>query len=421
MRRVIAALGMLMLTTPLWGQEPAREEPVEHRVQRGETLWELARRYLDDPYQWRVIYHANSARLSDPDLILPGQVLHIPTGAGPAATGRVSIRPGVQEPDPLGDPVAPTRSGQPQPAAQAAEEARAARPAQPATEETRPTGLAFDRAAPRAAPQDPDRTVFHRPPSASRASDRPTVLSEPAIDHYPVKPGEFSSAAWVASPAEMEVLGTFIRSVRTDPDAWGGPVWSHPNDQVLIAYADGVRPEPGTRLVLVQVGDRIRTGGQGDRIIDPRGIARVTSLNADAIEARIETQYGPIMPGQLAVPEVAMPEQSASEAGPVPDGYDLEGRLVAFAIERPIHNRADLAFVDLGRAEGVRLGDVFLAFIPSRESDVEAVPDRTLPPEPVAELRVVRVTENTATVKVDRIMLPRLREDLPVRRIRRMP
>lgn len=405
MRRVIAGLAMLMLAAPLEGQEPAEAVGAEHRVSRGETLWELAQRYLNDPYQWRVIYDANSGLLSDPDLILPGQVLMIPAAVAAAPTARISIRPGVQEPDPLGNPVADR--AQPSQQQQAAQPTRA--------------GLAFDRAGPRqATQQDPNRTVFYRQAPPTRTADLPTVLSEPEIERFPVRPGEFSSAAWVAVPSDLEVVGTFLRSVRTDPDAWGEAGSSHPNDRLFIAYGDGPRPEPGTRLVLVDVGDRVSTGA-GHRIIDPRGIARVMALKADAIEARLEAQYGTVMPGQLALPEVPMPEQSAEAAEPVPDGYDLEGRIVAFAKDRPLHNREDLAFVDLGRADGVRLGDVFFAYIPSRESEAEGTDDRMVPPERVAELRVIRVTENAATVKVDGLSLPRLRDDLPVRRVRRMP
>ncbi len=50
-----------------------------HIVEPGDTLWDLADRYLDDPRRWPEIFDANAARVfsdgrtfDDPDLILPG-------------------------------------------------------------------------------------------------------------------------------------------------------------------------------------------------------------------------------------------------------------------------------------------------------------------------------------------------------------
>ncbi|GIL29083.1 LysM peptidoglycan-binding domain-containing protein [Actinocatenispora comari] len=58
-----------------------------HTVVEGDTLWNLARRYLHDPQQWRAIYRANRGhlqpdgrRLIRPDLLQPGWRLRIPTG-----------------------------------------------------------------------------------------------------------------------------------------------------------------------------------------------------------------------------------------------------------------------------------------------------------------------------------------------------
>jgi hypothetical protein len=446
MRRVIAGLALLMLAAPLAAQEPTPEAR-EHRVEPGETLWELAGRYLDDPHQWRVIYEANAERITDPHRLVPGMVLTIPARGPTQPAARITIQQAAQEEQPLGEPTTesqprPRRAMEPEPrqaaepepqprerARRAEERARPAEErARPAEERARPaeereTGLAFARRAgpPGGSPRDSDRTVFYEAAEPRPSEQRPTVLREPGIERYPVKPGEYASAPWIADPGELQVMGRFIRSLRTDPEVWGGPVWAHPEDRVFLGYVDDVRPERDTRLVVVEVGRRVPDAGAGQRIIHPRGVARVLSLNADAIEAQLEAQYGPILPGQLVLTSTPMPEQTAEMAEPVADGFDLEGRIIAFAEDRPLHGRADLAFVDLGRADGVQLGDVFMAFIPPREADVEREADRTLPPEPVAELRVVRVTDTTATVKVDRLSLPRLREELPVRRVQKMP
>ncbi len=49
-----------------------------HTVQKGETLYALARMYYSDQSKWRVIYEANRASMSSPHSLRPGQELIIP-------------------------------------------------------------------------------------------------------------------------------------------------------------------------------------------------------------------------------------------------------------------------------------------------------------------------------------------------------
>ena len=49
-----------------------------HTVVKGDTLYALARCYYDSAQRWKDIYEANRDRLTDPDLLLIGEVLVIP-------------------------------------------------------------------------------------------------------------------------------------------------------------------------------------------------------------------------------------------------------------------------------------------------------------------------------------------------------
>jgi nucleoid-associated protein YgaU len=54
--------------------------PDSHVVKKGECLWWIAE-YKDiynDPFQWPIIYDANSNLINNPDLIYPGQIFSIP-------------------------------------------------------------------------------------------------------------------------------------------------------------------------------------------------------------------------------------------------------------------------------------------------------------------------------------------------------
>lgn len=54
--------------------------PTTYTVQQGDALWWIAefQQIYNDPFMWPLIFKANRAQISDPDLIHPGQVLEIP-------------------------------------------------------------------------------------------------------------------------------------------------------------------------------------------------------------------------------------------------------------------------------------------------------------------------------------------------------
>ncbi len=68
---------------PLQPEEPKtieeqKEELVIHVVQPGESLSKISREHYGDPMKWKVIYDANAAKISNPDLIHPGDEFVIP-------------------------------------------------------------------------------------------------------------------------------------------------------------------------------------------------------------------------------------------------------------------------------------------------------------------------------------------------------
>lgn len=60
---------------------PAESSSASHKVVRGDTLWDLAGAYLNDPFLWPKIFDANRDRIDDPRLIFPNQEFVIPTMA----------------------------------------------------------------------------------------------------------------------------------------------------------------------------------------------------------------------------------------------------------------------------------------------------------------------------------------------------
>ncbi|MBA4156331.1 MAG: LysM peptidoglycan-binding domain-containing protein [Gemmatimonadetes bacterium] len=78
----------LCAAAPLAAQERAAEQVQErtHVVRPGDTLWDLARTYLNDPFLWPEIFRLNTDVVQNPARIFPAERLRLP-GAGIVVAG----------------------------------------------------------------------------------------------------------------------------------------------------------------------------------------------------------------------------------------------------------------------------------------------------------------------------------------------
>jgi LysM repeat protein len=77
---IAAAVGALSIgTANAAGPEskPADAVQVQYVVVRGDTLWSISARFLNEPRRWQEIWHLNQTRIEDPNLIYPGHVIVI--------------------------------------------------------------------------------------------------------------------------------------------------------------------------------------------------------------------------------------------------------------------------------------------------------------------------------------------------------
>lgn len=78
MKRILVLTFTLLLAFSLQAQdiELREDHPREYVVQEGDTLWDIASRFLTRPWQWPAIWHANP-QIDNPHLIYPGDVISL--------------------------------------------------------------------------------------------------------------------------------------------------------------------------------------------------------------------------------------------------------------------------------------------------------------------------------------------------------
>jgi len=68
---------MVFLILPLYGY--AQEEYLDYTIKKGDTLWDISKEKLEDPFLWPKVWKENP-KIKNPNLIYPGQKIQIPLG-----------------------------------------------------------------------------------------------------------------------------------------------------------------------------------------------------------------------------------------------------------------------------------------------------------------------------------------------------
>lgn len=363
----------LLFATATFGSLPLRAQETQtpqrptvqegrqvHVVRTGDTLWDLAQFYLNDPFLWPEIYRLNTMVVEDPHWIYPAEQLQLPF------PGEVA-----QVPDTL-------------PPEEAPQEAPV---------------LTGDR-----------RTIFARREVTSRST-----LIYAAAEDVPasmVSEGDFRRSGILVQLDELGPRGRIIDyiapSVVELKQVPTVPVYG----RVYVSHPDGEVPELGSRFLIFRVERRVRPYGY---VIRPTGEATVAAIHEDVSTAVVTHLYDRVLLGDQVA--FAQPFEERPGVKPEPVESGPAGELVAFLDRQPLVSVEDYAFVDVGRTQGVTVGDEFEVYLEERRSS-EGL---RLPEEHVAVGRVVRVTERTSTLRLFRMRHPAIEVGLPVRLVRKMP
>ncbi|HUO51071.1 MAG TPA: LysM peptidoglycan-binding domain-containing protein [Gemmatimonadaceae bacterium] len=369
---LVGALGVL-LAAPARAQEPA-PMPATHTVKRGDTLWDIAKMYLNDPFLWPEIYRLNSDVVEDPHWIYPGEVLKLP-GAGPSPTTQVVSEDQVEK----------------------------NAPEQPVTEQ---------------APAVVGTTVFsvankRRVLSASRFGGTANTYL-----HTAVRPDEFYGAPWLDRASGPAAYGEIVRTANMPGEVRGVMRDKFTTDDyVFFTVPKGVVAAKGDMYLVYRTGEDF---GNGTQVMFPTGLLRVVEVNGnDAVLGQLTRFYTTVRLGQRVIPLEKF--SMDPNARPAPLLLGTEGKIVWIPDNITVASKEDYLMLDVGLKDGVKIGDQFTIYKPRTKLQTETGITTEIPEVSIGVVQVVKVTDYGATALVVDVRYPNIIPGSYARLTARMP
>jgi nucleoid-associated protein YgaU len=294
------------------GMQIQPNTPDIYVIVKGDTLWDLSQKFLNNPWYWPKIWSLN-AYIENPHWIYPGNKLKIiPGQGGPQAPAQVE-----QAPEPMNEE---------RPHSEIASQV-----------DTTPPEAA-DLAVVRQGSREFDQASTAVSISGKIAFKPPAVLS--VRDSGLVSPEEMRRAGSLdASFEEKDMLSTY--------------------DTAYVRFPSGVEVNIGDRVIFFRpTGEIVQpvTGRKLGTQTETMGEAKVISTDGELATVQITRTWEEIERGDLARPWT---EQNLKVA-PKPNTREMKGVIVS-AVRRGLttYGESNEVFIDKGANDGVEVGNTF--------------------------------------------------------------
>jgi LysM repeat protein len=348
---------------------------VKHVVKKGDTLWDLAKFYLKDPFRWPEIFRRNTDVVENPHWIYPGEVIRI--------WGHEVKTEALAHADSAGEVVAHINT-RPTP--------------NPGTTTT------FD-----AGPSD--LTVFASPMSRAASAITADVVGRARSSN--VRRGEVEAAPYADRDGGPKGAGRLVASVDR-PGIKTSIVRSRYqlNDALYVNLPRGRTARVGDTYMSYVLGADLGDNGE---VVVPTGILRIESLpSGQNPVARIIRQYAEIQLEQAIIPAPDLPLPTGTLAAVV---GGPRGRVIYIHGDPVLPSFGHYVLVSLNTNSGIKVGDQ-ITFI---DNSTGLADDNPAPAVTAGVGQVVRVTAFAATTIIISQIQPTIRDGMPVRLTGKMP
>ncbi len=336
-------------------------QEVTHTVRKGDTLWDIARTYLKDPFRWPEIFRRNTDVVENPHWIYPGEVIRIPLR---------EVRPEV---------VARLRS--------------------PANVVARVSTVASP------------RTVFSNGPFANNATAQNVIGGKYRAPG--VRAGEIESSPYVDRHGGPLGGGELLAAVdRPGIETSAEEARYQLNDGLYVSLPAGRTPRLGDRYLSYTLGDDLENVGQ---LVIPTAVLQIEGITpGQPVQARVVKQFAEIRLGQGLL-AFSAPAAIPTVARPVALG--MKGRVIHLYGDPVLASLQHYVVLSPALRDGVSVGDEFTLI-----DDTMGRADRApAPPVPIGVVQVVKVTLFASTAVILRQSQPSIREGMPIRLTAKMP
>lgn len=362
-------------------------ESQSHTVRKGDTLWDLARQYRNDPFLWPDIYRLNTSVVEDPHWIYPGEVLRLDASEAVASVPSTDT------------PVVPDSA---MAAPTAVEEPAVSDPADA------PASLAtLTQEQP--APEDEMAPLFGPRPQQSMEETLRAYTNQP---YRPLRRSEFYASGFLTDGERLPYGKVLGPTTPPQIQAQAQKVNALPYSVMAVEAPRGATYQVGDTLLVVRNGHEVEDHGS---VVIPTGMAQVVDTADGKYLAEVVAVYGAIRAGQRVLPAEKFSDAGTTRAVAVERG--ITATLLGGPSRQDLKAPQMVVFIDKGRRDGVAPGDLFeIRRKPARLPDGGIRVDDVM-----ATLQIVHVRERSATARLLNIVSPDIAPGAEVRQVAKLP